>query len=206
MLVANVIEYENIINPKYKPSLLKSYYACTDSKYMEGYKVMLDRLSKATGKHYIMGIDSCYWVWVEHPFFELHSLNTGRFYVCIYDMPEDSIVLSDYDKWSSSLNMGTIPLESCFDCSLGSNSCIQGVTWDLPWSNMVCALPLKHSFGLSLEELVKKAYLYDCKSVLEYERTYYHLRTKSELLEVAKSYCKSVLDYIDTLKIGGIKC
>ena len=201
MLVASVRKYNRLIDPKYKPSLLKSKYACTDGNYMEGYKLMLDKLSKSTSKPDILGIDSCYWVWVENPFFELYSLNSEKSYVCVYDIPEKDIVFSDYDIWSTSLNFGTIPIESCFDCSLGKGNCIQGVTWELPWSSMVCAIPLKNSYNLSIEELISKAYCYDNKSILEYEYNHYKAQER-DFLDVSKYYCKSVYNYLDALING----
>lgn len=201
MLVASVQKYERLIDSSYKPSLLKSSFACEDSVYMKGYKVMLDKLSCVTNKPYILGIDSCYWFWVENPFFELYAFRSGSYYVCVYDINEQDAVLSDYDKWSNSLNIGNIPLEDCFNYKLDSNSCIQGVSWDLPWSSMVCAIPIKKTYGLSVEEVVKLSYLYDAKSVLEYERLN-AIKNSPDLINVAKEYCKSVLDYLDVVKFG----
>lgn len=197
MLVATVQCLSSLIDKNYKPSVLKSRFAFTDKEYLEGYRVMLERLTEFTNRPYILGVSSCYWVWVDNPFFSFPGYGNEKCYVCIVDVPLESLVMSDYDKWSNFVNKGTVELKNCFTTQedLGKGKCIQGVMWDLNWDKVVCACPLSNvlAYGCkSIQDVVNIAYLCDESTILS------QLRNDKPFNEVSK-YVKDALSTVGAM-------
>lgn len=143
MLVATVQRYKHLVNKSYKPAFLRSKFV-SDSNYFESYKFMLNKLSEHTGKPFVFGVDSCYWVWVDNPFFEFYKGREEDYCVCFLDVPKASLVLTDYDKWVSSNNYGSTSLESCIvnEKAIGTGRCIQGVTQNIDIDSIFCICPI----------------------------------------------------------------
>lgn len=145
MLAVTVQRYDHLVDREYRPSFLRSHFVSETGEFLENYHVMLDKLSQQTDQKYIFGVDSCYWLWVDNPFFDFHSWRAGNYYVCILNIPDSAVVLSDYDKWTNCNNVGSTNIINCFvdSSAIGKGNCIQGVTWNLDWFSVLCICPLR---------------------------------------------------------------
>ena len=159
MLVATVQRYNHLVDSCYSPNILKNRFARMNKKCMKGYFEMFDMLSSEGGTK-IRGVDSGYWCWVDNPYLALHVQYDSeeyakRLFLCVYDVPEDKIVVSDYDKWCLYMDNKVDCLGSCI-CStkdIGTGRCLQGVCWDLDLESAICVCPLSAVAGYQFKDI-----------------------------------------------------
>lgn len=176
MLVATVQRYNHLTDSSYYPKLLRNSYVRINGRCMQGYFDMLSMLNTGDNKGKILGIDSGYWCWVDNPYLAFHlqydsQKYNKRLYVCIHDVDEDSVVLSDYDKWNLYLDERVDSLSDCLCTSddLGRGKCIQGISWSLPVDSALCVCPLSYVVGYNfrnIKDLKNVCEMYDEKALL----------------------------------------
>lgn len=127
----------------YEPFMSKSNYGFMSIRSMMGYKKMLDELSLKTKRSYIYGIDNVMWGWVSNPypllFTNVDKKGKDRLFVVVADIPEDEMVLSDYDKYCEFLNG-----EKKVDFFDLESDCIQCCFWGIKPEQIEMVLDLGH--------------------------------------------------------------
>ena len=105
MLVLTIQKKEvidKIYKGSYRVNMWKSEYAFASPRFTKGYNIIKSNLVRKTGS-FMLTSDSCYWGWVCNPFYSFFDLKRmyNEYYAVFVDIPEEELVLSDYDKYTS---------------------------------------------------------------------------------------------------------
>lgn len=144
MLVLTVQKY-SILQQVYSkhgyfPNFEKSECAFLSPKYTKGYQEILKSLSDKTCKDYVKGVDSCMWGWVKEPFLGFYPSNVGksqkdRLYAVFCNIPEEDMVLSDYDKFCDYIEGYSNRKDFVID-NIKDAECVQCSFWRLQPENI----------------------------------------------------------------------
>ncbi len=148
MLVLTIQRYKHIqqiYHGSYVPDFTKSSFANLSPRYTRCYKTVLKRLAEKTDRYYIEGLDSCIWGWVRNPYVDFHKKSISlpnkylrkqdRLYAMFCDVPEDEMVLTDYDKYCNYVE-GNSDSMDFFVKDFRQSECIQCSFWGIEPDNI----------------------------------------------------------------------
>lgn len=143
MMVLTIQRYKHIqkmYRNSYIPDFSKSRFAYLSPRYTKCYKTILKQLAEKTDRYYIDGLDTCMWGWVRNAYLDFYNKSLfpsnkylkkqDRYYAVFCDIPEDEMVLTDYDKYCDYLEGNTNSLDF-FVKDFSKSECIQCSFWDL---------------------------------------------------------------------------
>lgn len=143
MLVLTVQRYkriQQIYRNSYVPDFMQSRFATLSPRYTRCYKTILKRLAEKTDREYIDGLDTCMWGWVRNAYLDFYNnpmylsnkylKKSEKFYAVFCDIPEDEMVLTDYDKYCEYVE-GKRNSTDFFVEDFTKSECIQCSFWNL---------------------------------------------------------------------------
>lgn len=143
MMVLTVQRYKRIqqmYRNSYNPDFSKSRFATLSPRYTRCYKTILKRLAEKTDRYYIDGLDTCMWGWVRNAYLDFYTKSIfpsnkylskqDRYYAVFCDIPEEEMVLTDYDKYCNYVEGISNNLDFFVE-DFTKSECIQCSFWNL---------------------------------------------------------------------------
>lgn len=156
MLLLTVQKYKRIselYTGSYQPDFLKSRFSCLSPLHTRAYYKILDNLSKKTNRYYTRGKDSCFWGWLGYnpylSFFQqpVKDAKDNRYYGVFVNVPENAVVVSDYDKFTAYINGYSKDEDYLCEYTEDKQHCYQGSFWGINKRDI--------AYIVDLSELVK---------------------------------------------------
>lgn len=164
MLVLTVQRYERIkqmySKEGYTPDFTKSRYAFLSPNHTRGYGKILKELSRKTGKAFRYGVDSCMWGWVKSPYLKFFPTNEGKseddtLYALVVEVPDEELVLSDYDKFCDYID-GGVHTEFIIN-DIRDADCVQCSFWNIDTSKVQAIINLDMLRGTKMSDILLSA-------------------------------------------------
>lgn len=125
-----------ILKGSYMPIFSKSL-GNMDEVTKKAYESMISELLKKDPKK-LPNDRSCYWGWVKNPVWVNHAFNSisNNLVLIEVDIPEDKLLLSDFDKWNDKFINGSDINPFIEVKDIKESDRVQAVFWDIPLSSI----------------------------------------------------------------------
>lgn len=141
LTIQDLKHIEMVYSTGYTPDPLKSEYIFLSTRYTKAYNLMMEKLYQKdpSGK-----VESFFWGWVKNPYLPFYKWKNLSNKVGVFlDIPEDKVVISDYDSYCEYLD------EEVNELSLtGTQECLQGVFRRIRPCNIKSIVPADYLLSL----------------------------------------------------------
>lgn len=132
---------EEIKSGVYKPDFRKSL-GSDDDVCRDSYYCMLNALSLKTGRGWVKGKETCIWSWYQNPYYLNHlniENNVDDLVVITFEIDEELVLLSDFDKWCNMFIDGDMNAYSFLfnRKEIKEEQCVQAVCWGIPKDGII---------------------------------------------------------------------